>query len=1626
MPTRDRNRFPGARVVVLGVFVTVSVAVARPAAAVAPILGSPQLVVASIDPTLAESDAEPVGASILREEAGGAGGPTGTLAVAGLSATTEAAGFDTTTGANLDPPIAFGIDNETLAIGAAGHLDSTGVADGGGGNDLLVIPFDANLAQLAVLTGFEVLRDSSSGDVAVTLDAGVNGFTTIDLDHGGASSGDVLRLSGAGTTDLSGITLNGVDAIHGDNGAGDTIIGTGQGDVIDGRGGNDTLWGGGDDDTLEGGAGRDTLDGGPGRDTVRGGTGNDTFLVTGSEAELDDLDGGAGIDKMERNGGGDIRLDGFTPSASIEVIDAKNRAVEGNNGANVLSFSQTRLDRLTFVDGGGGDDTVHGSASGDELRGGRGEDGLFGHGGNDTLWGGDDDDILEGGAGRDTLDGGPGRDTVSGGAGNDTFLVLGTEAELDVFDGGEGSDTILGDGVGPVRLGSFSPIGAIEVIDAANQAIVGTDGANVLDFSHARLDRVSFIDGGGGDDVVHGSTAADDLRGGDGRDNLFGDDDNDTLQGDADDDILEGNAGRDTLDGGPGRDTVSGGAGNDTFLVTGSEAELDDLDGGAGIDKMVRNGGGDIRLDGFTPSVSIEVIDAKNRAVEGNGGANVLDFSQTRLDRLTFADGGGGDDTVHGSASGDELRGGVGDDRLVGHGGNDTLWGGDDDDTLEGGAGRDTLDGGPGRDTVRGGAGNDTFLVTGSEAELDDLDGGAGIDKMVRNGGGDIRLDGFTPSASIEVIDAKNRAVEGTNAANTLDLSQTRLDRVTFIGAGGGDDVVHGSTAADDLRGGTGRDTLAGGPGGDLLSGGAGTDRFEGDAPDLDGDTITDMAPGEVIACTGGLTGSLSGDRILFDRASGVLTIDLGDDGLGNGSDIAMTLTGVADHLRLLTRPNEVLLTDSPAPGIGSITSASGDGTFGVGDTVNVTVTFDEAVDFTANGGMLQLNLSNGEVVTLATADASNQTSVGGPYPVMEGQGDSADLGVTAVALIGGATLTANADGVPADLALPPGQSLADTQDIVIDANTPVAMPPDLTASSDSGSSDSDDLTNVVAPTVVGSTEADATVDVRVGGMGIGTSLADGIGDWSFTFSDGDLGEGVNAIDIIASDAVNTGVDSPDLLVTLDTTPPGLTAFVRQAPMEDPTSADSLTFRVTFDSEVQNVDASDFTITGTTATLSVSTVTVDRVFDLTISGGDLADQDGTVGLDLADGQDVVDPAGNALPTAEPSTDETYTVDNTAPSVTVDSLTTVDATPPLTGTIDDDDATVSVAVDGQALDATNNGDGTWELRDDALSPLAESTYDVVVTATDLAGNVAGDATDDELTITPDTDGDGVGDAVERSGPNAGDGNLDGIPDADQPGVATLPTATGRGDATLVLAGSCPALRHVAAVDPASLPDDPTGATYPFGLVELQIPCESALVDVIYHDVDPSELVSSTYRQYGPVTPGNAATTGWYNLSSFATLTGRTWNLDLADDRLGDDTGNDGTIVARGGPAYASPGCVTVPGDLELTGTLTVEIEGTQPCTEHDQMTITGGLTLNGSLAIVVGGGYDSTAQVGDTLVIVDHVGAGPVTGTFTGQPEGSEITVGSLTFRVSYVGGDGNDVTLEIIGVPVELQAFSVE
>ena len=88
-----------------------------------------------------------------------------------------------------------------------------------------------------------------------------------------------------------------------------------------------------------------------------------------------------------------------------------------------------------------------------------------------------------------------------------------------------------------------------------------------------------------------------------------------------------------------------------------------------------------------------------------------------------------------------------------------------------------------------------------------------------------------------------------------------------------------------------------------------------------------------------------------------------------------------------------------------------------------------------------------------------------------------------------------------------------------------------------------------------------------------------------------------------------------------------------------------------------------------------------------------------------------------------------TYDSIAPIITVNPFITNNKNPTLTGTINDNTAVVSVKVNNINYAATNNS-GTWSV---ITSALADGTYDVIASATDIAGNIGIDKTTNELTV-----------------------------------------------------------------------------------------------------------------------------------------------------------------------------------------------------------------------------------------------------------------------------------------------------
>ena len=142
--------------------------------------------------------------------------------------------------------------------------------------------------------------------------------------------------------------------------------------------------------------------------------------------------------------------------------------------------------------------------------------------------------------------------------------------------------------------------------------------------------------------------------------------------------------------------------------------------------------------------------------------------------------------------------------------------------------------------------------------------------------------------------------------------------------------------------------------------------------------------------------------------------------------------------------------------------------------------------------------------------------------------------------------------------------------------------------------------------------------------------------------------------DTVTAAGVTVTVNDDD---TVDTTPPRVNSIVRHDPASTPTNADTLIWRVTFSEPVTGVDTADFTMLRTTAAatlVSPVTGTMGAAYDVTASGGDLANLNDTVTLSFVSGHGIADAASNDLSNTTPTgTNHTsYVLDNTAPTVTI--------------------------------------------------------------------------------------------------------------------------------------------------------------------------------------------------------------------------------------------------------------------------------------------------------------------------------------------------------------------------------------
>jgi DNA-binding beta-propeller fold protein YncE len=275
-------------------------------------------------------------------------------------------------------------------------------------------------------------------------------------------------------------------------------------------------------------------------------------------------------------------------------------------------------------------------------------------------------------------------------------------------------------------------------------------------------------------------------------------------------------------------------------------------------------------------------------------------------------------------------------------------------------------------------------------------------------------------------------------------------------------------------------------------------------------------------------------------------------------------------------------------------------------------------------------NLDGSSVSTLASG-ASHFTQPGGlAVDVSGGYIYVADASATGAGILR-YTLTGDSRTV-----LIPPVAGALYQDVSLEGgdappNAPSA--PDLASSSDTGTSNVDNITADNTPTFTGTGQAGSTITLISSVQGnVGAATADGSGNWSITSSP--LIDGAHTMTATATTGGGTSPASPGLNITIDTVPPSVTV---SPPSQSQTAAgsDSVTFTLSYEGADSVFLASgDITLNSTGSASASIGVSGSGVATRTVTLSGITGV-GTLGISLAAGA-ATDTAGNTAGPAGPS------------------------------------------------------------------------------------------------------------------------------------------------------------------------------------------------------------------------------------------------------------------------------------------------------------------------------------------------------------------------------------------------------
>lgn len=441
--------------------------------------------------------------------------------------------------------------------------------------------------------------------------------------------------------------------------------------------------------------------------------------------------------------------------------------------------------------------------------------------------------------------------------------------------------------------------------------------------------------------------------------------------------------------------------------------------------------------------------------------------------------------------------------------------------------------------------------------------------------------------------------------------------------------------------------------------------------------------------------------------------------GLNDGTlTLSLTLSDAAGNVSAAVTDN--VTKDANVPAISTVTIA--DGYYKAGATIDFTVTFDDTVTVTGTDSTLGLEIGGSGVVATYVS-GSGSTSLTYRYTVLAGQNtDSSGIAVLANSLTLNTTTIRDSGNNDAVLNFA-GTNNANAQ---VDTTVPVATvvtDPAQVVFINAANYEIKGTHSEIGLTINLYADTDNNGVADNPGHDLAHALVDANGHWRLTQAL--TADTAHNYVVIAEDAAgneSAAVDVPT--ITEDSVAPAsavvtapVTAIAVNTTTQliEGTHAENGVLVELFADSDNNGIADNSTVL---ASVEVASGVWSLTAPLTIN---------TANNFVAIAKDK---AGNVSAAVDVAT---ITQDSLAPVVTVTALTTIDTTPALAGTVDDATAALSLTVAGQTLTPTNHGDGTWTLADNQISALTHGVYEVVVTATDLQGNISTDASSNELSI-----------------------------------------------------------------------------------------------------------------------------------------------------------------------------------------------------------------------------------------------------------------------------------------------------